>query len=747
MRDSLANQTVNSPLSLYNILEAFLAGTSDSFLILDEDRKVVLFNDNFDEFISAATGKHLVKAIPFEAFINDVPALSMLISATNKAYSDGKTNKFSFSVECKIQRWYDVEFHPLMKDGVVTGVGIGLFETTHNRAAEEAIKRSEALFKALVHNATDIFILTDKSFRVTYVSDAFEKILGHDPEKLVGNIGFSLIHPDDLEMVAAWLAKVVEKPFESTVIELRVKSNFGNWIYFEASAQNLLADKQVASIVFNLRNIHASKIADQALVKAEQRLTLLLNNTKESFLLLNSKFEVIAYNKAAQENAPFFLSKDLQSGISVLDLVDPSEKEHCRIFLEQAMREEESERNTEFTDDSGKLHIYHHIYRLLQSGNEKNLFITSTNITERWKAETALKENEERFKTIIEYSFDAIVILDEAGLMQYASPSIHHLLGFEPEELIGKNCFDFIYSEDAPEVRRKLESIMRNEEEDFADYRSVTKNGSLKWLEAKGKNMFDNKHVNGILVSLRDISERKRLMEEQTMLTNELQKYNNDLRQFSFITSHNLRAPVANLISLLSLYNHEQPADKFNLELIEKINECTLTLNDTLNDLVNVLVVRSNPNADKEFVRFSEIASKVESDTMALLKSAGGKIHYDFSKAEGIEYNRLHLESIFLNLISNAIKYSSPDRTLKIEISSEQTDEGTKLSFADNGIGIDLERYGDRVFGLYQRFHAAKEGKGLGLYMIRSQIVASGGDIQVFSKPGEGTVFVIYFRS
>jgi PAS domain S-box-containing protein len=746
MRDSIANQTVTSPLSLYNILEAFLSGTSDSFLVLDEDRKVVLFNDNFDEFISAATGKHLVKTLPFEAFVNDVPSLSVLVSATDKAFTDGKTNKFSFSIECKIQRWYDIELHPLKKDGVITGVGIGLFETTQKREAEEAVKRSEALFKALVHNSTDIFILTDKSFRVTYVSDAFKKILGHDPQGLVGNIGFSLIHPDDLEVVAAWLAKVVEKPFESTIIELRVKNNIGNWIYFEASAQNLLADKQVESIVFNMRDINASKIADQALVKAEQRLTMLLNNTKESFVLLNSRFEVIAYNKAAQENSPFFLSRELQSGTSLLDLVAPSEKEHCRVFLEQAMKEEESERNTEFTDENDKLHIYHHIYRPLQSGNEKNLFITSTNITERWKAETALRENEERFKTIIEYSFDAIVIINEAGLIQYASPSIHHLLGFEPEELIGKNSFDFIYHEDAANVKQKLETIVRNEEEDFADYRSITKNGGLKWLEAKGKNMFDNKHVNGILVSLRDISERKRLMEEQTMLTNELQKYNNDLKQFSFITSHNLRAPVANLISLLSLYNHEQPEDQFNLEVIEKFNECTIKLNDTLNDLVNVLVVRSNPNADKEYVRFEEIASKVEKDIAALLKSANGNIHFDFSAAEGVEYNKVHLESIFLNLVSNAIKYASPDRTLKIEITSEKTDEGTKLSFTDNGIGIDLERYGDRMFGLYQRFHAAKEGKGLGLYMIKSQVVASGGDIQVFSKPGEGTTFVVYFK-
>ncbi len=735
-----------SQLSLYNILEAFLAGTSDSFLILDQDKNVIIFNDNFNEFISRATGKYLIKALPFHSFIDDTPSLSFLAATTDKAYEDGLTNKFSFSLECTSKRWYDIEFHPLKKDGIVTGVGIGLFETTHKKEAEEAVKKSEALFKALVQNSTDIFILTDATYRVTYVSDAFRKILGRDPESLVGTVGFGIIHPDDLEFVAAWLAKIIEKPSEISTIEFRVKNNVGNWLYFEASAQNLLHDQQVGSLVFNMRDINASKIADMALINAEQRLTMLLNNTKESFVLLNDRFIVKAYNKAAQEHSPFFVSKELQSGVSLLELVDPSEKEHCRIFLEKAMHQKESERDTEMTDKEGNVHIYHHTYRPIVISNERHLFVTSTNVTENRKAELLLKENEEKFKTIIEYSFDAIIIIDEVGIIKYASPSIHRLLGFEAEELLGKNGFDFIYHEDVASVQQKLAAIVANQEESFADYRSLTKEGSLKWLEAKGKNMLGNKHVNGILVSLRDISERKKMLEDQTLLTNELLRYNKDLQQFSFITSHNLRAPVANLISLLTLYNHNNPADPFNAEVIDKVNESTNKLNDTLNDLINVLVVRDKPNADLEYISFSEVAKQVEKDVASLLDDINGKIRYDFSAAQGLKYNRVHLESIFLNLISNAIKYASPERSLQINIRSEKVPGGINVYFADNGIGIDLERYGDRMFGLYQRFNASKEGKGLGLYMIRSQITASGGNISVESEPGKGATFIVNFR-
>lgn len=747
MKNETAEHIILAPLSLFNILEAFLAGTSDSFLVLDKDRNIVLFNDNFQEFIESATGRSLGQSIPFDPFIRDKKELVPLATAIDDAFVSGMSSKLSFSLNCAGRRWYDAEFHPLREKEVVVGLAIGLFETTSNREAVEAVKKSEALFKALVQNSTDIFILTDRNFRIGYISDAVNGILGFDPADLLGRAGFDLVHADDKEMVAAWLAQLLEKPSGVNPIEFRARNVVGSWIYLEAKGHNMLADEQVASLVINCRNIQANKVADQALVQAEQRLTMLLNNTKESFIILNNQLKVTAYNKAAQEHSPFFFNTEIQSGLSLLDLIDPSEAAHYITMLEQVLEGKEREKDTCFTDAAGKLHIFHHTYRSMAMDGGNGIFITSTDITEKRLAHIALKENEEKFKTIIEYSFDAIVIVDEQARISYASPSIISLTGYSAEELVGRSGFEFIHPEDVPELQRKLESVVNNFEETFADYRSINKDGGIKWIEAKGKNMFDNKHIKGILVSLRDISERKKMMEEQTVLANELMKYNKDLQQFSFITSHNLRAPVANLISLLSLYNYESPADPFNVQLMDKFRECTEKLNETLNDLVNVLVIRSRPNADREFVKFSDVITKVRKNVESLLLESGGQIQSDFSLAEGIEYSPVHMESIFLNLVSNSIKYRDQDRPLQIRIVSEKTSEGVRLSFTDNGIGIDLERYGDRIFGLYQRFHASKEGKGIGLYMIKSQISASGGRIEVQSLPGIGTTFNVFFRS
>jgi PAS domain S-box-containing protein len=498
--------------------------------------------------------------------------------------------------------------------------------------------------------------------------------------------------------------------------------------------------------VINCRDIHASKVADQALLQAEQRLTLLLNNTKESFILLNNRLRVVAYNRAAQEHSPYFLGAELRSDVSFSELVGQAEKDEYLQVFENVLQGRERERFTSYTDEAGNLHIYQHTFRSLDLQGAKGVFITSTDITEKRKAELALKENEERFRTLIEYSFDAILIIDTVGNIQYASPSIQNLLGYEPEEVVGRNGFEFIWHEDIPGVQAKLASIVQNVDETYADYRSTTSFGGLKWIEAKGKNMFHNPYINGILLSLRDISDRKKLEEEQSELTDELVKYNKDLQQFSFITSHNLRAPVANLMSLLSLYNNDNTADPFNAELMPKFRECADQLNDTLNDLINVLVIRSKAGADIEFVRFDDMVELVKRNVGALLREANGTIETDFTSVEGLSYNKVHMESIFLNLLTNAIKYSDPSRPLKVEVRSEDVEGWVTLYFTDNGIGIDLERYSDRIFGLYQRFNASKDGKGLGLYMIKSQVMASGGKIEVQSKPGEGTTFIVSFR-
>ncbi len=116
-------------------------------------------------------------------------------------------------------------------------------------------------------------------------------------------------------------------------------------------------------------------------------------------------------------------------------------------------------------------------------------------------------------------------------------------------------------------------------------------------------------------------------------------------------------------------------------------------------------------------------------------------------KDPNIDFNETYLESILINLFSNAIKYRSPDKNLVIHAASKNDkNENTIFSFSDNGTGIDVIRHKDRLFGLYQRFHNTTEGHGLGLYIIKSQIEALNGTIEIESEPDKGTTFIITFK-
>jgi signal transduction histidine kinase len=122
-------------------------------------------------------------------------------------------------------------------------------------------------------------------------------------------------------------------------------------------------------------------------------------------------------------------------------------------------------------------------------------------------------------------------------------------------------------------------------------------------------------------------------------------------------------------------------------------------------------------------------------------------IQTNFSKAPMVVTVRPYLDSILLNLISNSIKYRSSNRAPLIKISTHIQDEYTVLTISDNGLGINLDLYREKLFTLYSRFHYHVEGKGLGLYLIKTQVTALGGKIEVESEVDNGITFRIYFKT
>lgn len=243
---------------------------------------------------------------------------------------------------------------------------------------------------------------------------------------------------------------------------------------------------------------------------------------------------------------------------------------------------------------------------------------------------------------------------------------------------------------------------------------------------------------------------KRKFKSEITKLTEQnisLVKSNNTLKKFTHIASHNLRAPVLNLVSLTQMQKETGLPVELKEEIFDKIHLCVVQLDGTLKDLLEIVASKSEGNIKSELLNLDEEFNQVLNSIENQVQDSELQVEADFSDVPTVYFPKTFLKSILLNLVTNAIKYRADERKLMIKLKSETQNGRSIIHFSDNGIGIDLEKFGDKIFGLYQRFHTHAEGKGMGLYIVKSQVEAMGGTIEVESKPDQGTHFRIYFDS
>lgn len=226
----------------------------------------------------------------------------------------------------------------------------------------------------------------------------------------------------------------------------------------------------------------------------------------------------------------------------------------------------------------------------------------------------------------------------------------------------------------------------------------------------------------------------------------ELSKYNSELRQFSYTVSHNLRAPVARLIGLENLLSlKSEGMTEEQLELLGLLRKSSLELDVIIRDLNKIIDIRNDIYKIKEKVNFEQEFERVKQSLEHQLPP-DTTINTDFTKAPFHYTIRPMLNSILFNLLSNAIKYRSHTRNLNLSISSYATDDTISLIFSDNGLGLNLDQFGKDLFSMYKRFHTHTDGKGLGLYLVKSQVETMGGSISVQSELNKGTSFILVFK-
>ena len=358
-----------------------------------------------------------------------------------------------------------------------------------------------------------------------------------------------------------------------------------------------------------------------------------------------------------------------------------------------------------------------------------------------------LEKNEKRFRGMIEKSADFTTLTDKSGRLTYGSPSVLTFFGYSQEEFMNKEAMSFFHPGDVPDLINNRNVILDKPGAFYKfQYRIGHKNGSWVWCEGTVTNFLQEPSIQAMVTNFRDISENKKNAMEKENLIKQLTLNNQDLRQFAYITSHNLRGPIANLLGLTNLLGTLKVKDPTLIKILTGIKTATVMFDDTIKDLATILTLRDNPTIQLETISFEIIFEKVKDFCGSSLTGCQAEIVSDFNASPTVSFNKAYLESIFMNLLTNAIKYKDDSRRLKITVKTYEEDDATVLTFSDNGIGFDSEMQKEKVFKLYQRFHLHKEGKGLGLFLIKSQLEALGGTIEVESSANKGTTFTIKFK-
>lgn len=618
------------------------------------------------------------------------------------------------------------------------------------------------------------------------VNNKFCELLGYTQNEIKQKNFQTITHPDDLKKGVTNVNKLENGIINEYSMEKRYYTKQGKIIWVNLNVTPIVdKNKKQISAISIIEDITLKKEAEELIKKSEIRFKSLFEDSplplrEEDFLDVkryleelnlygetkekvteyfnnnpavvdkcHSLIKIISANRA---NLLLYKVSTLEELISIKrELFNISSKEDfIKNLISITQGNKQFIMDTVIKDSEGKLRDINLRWNVIR-GYEKTLeriIVSTQDITDRKYSEKIILDSQQRIKSLIN-TIDGIVWECDATdfSFNFISQKVENILGYTPEEWLKSPTFwrDHIYSEDSEWVQSYCTKQINDKADHDFEYRMVAKNGDLIWLRDIVNVVIENGEavrLRGIMIDITKTKEAEKDLNASFTLVTE---QNKRLLNFSYIVSHNLRSHTSNIASIVALIESSESEEERE-QMMELLKTVSSSLNETMLHLNEVINIRTNIGLVSEPLYLEQYINTVKNVLSEQISSNEVTILTEIPTDAMINYNPAYLESILYNIISNSIRYRHPCRKPIIKINFVKENEINVLQISDNGIGIDLVRNANKIFGMYKTFTNNSDSKGIGLFITKNQVDAMGGTITVESELNIGTTFKIYIQ-
>lgn len=604
------------------------------------------------------------------------------------------------------------------------------------------------LLKGLLDTASDAIVALNNKTEIVLFNKQAEQILGYKDTEVLGKSALILIphryHKVVKIFAHKYFTQIHSQLTASNRVFLGLRKN-GEEFSTNFSLSEFNSGNSIL-IVCSFRDITETIRSKNLLKESEAKYRQIVEGSHELIQSVDAEGKFIFAN-SAWKNTLGYTNEELKN-LSLVDIITKESKLKCDVGFAQVMQGN-ALNNIELVflaKDGRKVYVEGNSIPQFEGGKVVSSLGFFRDETERYLADKALRETKANLGALFQSSTIGYLMLNTKmeiitfnSLMQ---KWVENETGAQLQEGV-----DYTSILSGERRERAYNSFKRALQGEKIEYEAPGANNPEKyWFYISITPMMrDANKIIGLSITCLDITEKKKAELELKKTTDDVIQRNKDLEQFAYIVSHNLRAPLSNIMGAATVLQNKALNEDDKEQLREGIYSSVKKLDDVVMDLNTILQVRQNISENRQLVTLSTLTEDIKQSINNLIVAEQVEVEADFSEINTLYTLKSYLYSIFYNLISNSIKYRKPHVAPVIKIKSHRLENGVELIFTDNGLGIDTERYKDKIFGLYKRFHENTEGKGLGLYMVKTQIETLGGTINIDSEVGRGTKFIVFF--